>query len=665
MLPIGLSAISATGTNNMSAILNRQRLAKFYLCLIVTLGACAVLLSAYRVPLAKLDLQFGLLALLTVVVTSRVRIGIPRLTSEISVSDTLIFLILLLYGGEAAVLVATADALAQTSRFGKKLKTFLFNAAMLACATFLAGQVVGYSFRNVANLNYEVFSGNYLIMLCVMVMVQYVVNTGLAAAYSSLKSDQPLWQTWSRHYLWTSITYVAGASGAAITAKFINSVGFFTVLLTAPIIGIIYFTYRTYLKNVKTAELQAEQARNHVEELNRYIIQQERIQEQFSQVEKLSALGQLASGVAHDFNNSLASILGRSELMLKHTEDPKMKRGLEIIAKSARDGAKTVKRIQDFARQRSDHDFELVDVDQMLLDVSEITRPRWRDGAEAKNVHIQLELKNHSNAQVNGDVSELRDVLVNVIFNAVHAMPMGGNLTLSAEVVDDEVTLSVTDTGVGMPPDVRSRVFDPFFTTKGVEGMGLGLAVAYGVIRRHQGTFEVESELGKGSAFHIKLPVVAVGAGTHNNSKTGVSAAPLRRPNMTRILVVDDEEDVRNLLKEILEDADCEAVTASQGYDGLRLFDEGGFDAVFTDVGMPGMSGWELARAIRQRNSHVPLAIITGWGEAVSTSDKEEAQVDWVLSKPFSMAQIADIAHEVSRRREETMQTKTRLTLVA
>jgi signal transduction histidine kinase/CheY-like chemotaxis protein len=649
----------------MSTLINRERLATLYFWLIVTLGASAVLVSAYRLPLAKLDLQFALLTLLTVIVTSRVRIGIPRLTSEISVSDTLIFLILLLYGGEAAVLVATADALAQTSRFGKKLRTFLFNAGMLACATFLTGQVVHFAFLHVPNLNYEVFSGNYLIVLCLMVLVQYVVNTGLAAAYSSLKSEQPLWQTWSRHYLWTSITYVAGASGAAITAKFINSVGFFTVLLTAPIIGIIYFTYRTYLKNVKTAELQTEQARNHVEELNRYIAQQERIQEQFSQVEKLSALGQLASGVAHDFNNSLASILGRSELMMKHTDDPKIKRGLEIIAKSARDGAKTVKRIQDFARQRSEHDFELVEVDQMLLDVSEITRPRWRDGAEAKNVHIQLALDNHSNVQVSGDVSELRDVLVNVIFNAVHAMPMGGNLTLSAEVVDDQVVLSVIDTGVGMPPEVRSRVFDPFFTTKGVEGMGLGLAVAYGVIRRHQGTFEVESEVGKGSAFRITLPVAAASAGIHNNFKPGVASTPPRRTNMTRILVVDDEEEVRNLLRDILEDADCEAVTASQAYEGLKLFDEGGFDAVFTDLGMPGMSGWELARAIRQKNSEVPLAIITGWGEAVTPNDKEVAQVDWVLSKPFSMAQIGDIAQEISRRREATLHSSARLTLVA
>jgi CheY-like chemotaxis protein/anti-sigma regulatory factor (Ser/Thr protein kinase) len=350
---------------------------------------------------------------------------------------------------------------------------------------------------------------------------------------------------------------------------------------------------------------------------------------------------------------------------MKHTADPKIRRGLEIIAKSARDGAKTVKRIQDFARQRSEHDFELVEVDQMLLDVSEITRPRWRDGAEAKNVHIHLELQNHSNVQVSGDVSELRDVLVNVIFNAVHAMPMGGNLTLSAEVVADQVTISVSDTGVGMPAEVRSRVFDPFFTTKGVEGMGLGLAVAYGVIRRHQGTFEVESELGKGSAFRITLPVAAASAGVNNNFKPDVPVTSPRRNNMTRILVVDDEEDVRNLLKEILEDADCEAVIASQAYEGLKLFDEGGFDAVFTDVGMPGMSGWELARAIRQKNSQVPLAIITGWGETVTPSEKDVAQVDWVLSKPFTMAEIGDIALEVSRRREEKTQTRSQLTLVA
>jgi signal transduction histidine kinase/CheY-like chemotaxis protein len=648
----------------MSSNMARDRLAKVFLGGVLMAGVCAVIVSAYRLPVAKFDLQLGLLTLLTVTVTSRIRIGIPRLTSEIGVSDTLIFLILLLYGGEAAVLVATADALIQTSRYGRKLRTFLFNGAMLACSTFLSGEVVHYAFQHFPNLNYEVFTGNYLIMLCVMMLVQYVVNTGLAAIHSYLQTTETLLQTWSKYYLWASITYVAGASCAAITARFINSLGFFTVLVTTPIIAIIFLTYRTYLKNVKTAELQAEQARTHVEELNRYIAQQDRIQQQFSQVEKLSALGQLASGVAHDFNNSLASILGRSELMMKHSDDPKIRRGLEIIAKSARDGAKTVKRIQDFARQRSERDFELVDVDQMLLDVSEITRPRWRDGAEANNIYIQLDLNNHSLAKVNGDVSELRDVLVNLIFNALHAMPNGGNLALAAEIVNNEVILSVSDTGVGMSDEVRSRIFDPFFTTKGVEGMGLGLSVGYGVIRRHQGEFEVKSELGKGSEFRIKLPLAGITDGTQ--SKPEISEVKIvRRSNMTKILVVDDEEDVRNLLREILEDADCEAVTASHGYDGLKLFAEGQFDAVFTDLGMPGMSGWELARAIREKDSKVPLAIITGWGEAVTAAQKEGAEVNWVLSKPFSMAQIVDIAEEICRGREEMMKSKTRLTLVA
>jgi len=645
--------------------MSRQGLTKPYIWMVIAVGAAAFLFSAYRLPFARLDLRFGLLALTTILITSRISIQIPRLTSAITVSDTFIFLILLLYGGEAAVLVASMEALSSTSRISKKPRTLMFNAAQLACATFLTGQVGRFLFENLEVKTYETFSGNYLIVLCVMVLVQYIVNSGLAAVYEALKSNQPLWRTWSKHYLWTSITYVAGASGAAITAKFINSVGFFTILVTTPIIGIIYFTYRTYLKNIKTAEAQAEQARSHIEELNHYIAQQERIQEQFLQVEKLSALGQLASGVAHDFNNSLASILGRAELLIKHTEDPKMRRGLEIILKSAQDGAKTVKRIQDFARHRSEHDFELVSVDQMLLDVSEITRPRWKDGPEAKNVQIHLDLQNHSNAQISGDVSELRDVLVNLIFNAVDAMPMGGHLTLSAEVVDNQVTLSVIDTGIGMPPEVRSRVFDPFFTTKGVEGMGLGLAVSYGVIRRHQGTIAVDSEVGKGSAFRIKLPAAALDAHIKNNSKSGVTVAPLVRPNMTRILVVDDEEEVSMLLRDILEDSGFETVTANRGREGLRLFEEGSFDAVFTDIGMPGMSGWELARAIRERDSQVPLAIITGWGEAVSTIERETAQVDWVLSKPFSMARIAEIAQEVSRRREETIKKTQRLALVA
>ena len=628
--------------------------------LLGSLGLPIFIYAIVTVPLARLDWKFLLLAGITTILGSRVGVEIPRIGGRITVADTLIFLTMLSYGGEAAVILAAVETLLSSLRICRRPLLILFNTGMMACSTLITVQVVEAFFGPIFALHHG-GANRYLLAVSLMALVQYICNSGLVAAGAALKTDQPWWQTWKRYYLWTSMTYLAGASVAAVIARASGSVGILGILATTPVIAIVYFTYRTYLKNVKTAELQAEQAREHVAQLNTYIVQQERIQEQFSQVEKMSALGQLASGVAHDFNNSLASILGRAELLMKHSDDPKMKRGLEIIVKSARDGAKTVKRIQDFARQRSERDFELVDVDQMLLDVSEITRPRWRDGAEARNVQINLALRNNCGVYVHGDVSELRDVLVNVIFNAVHAMPMGGNLAISADVVESFVVLSVADTGVGMPAEVRSRVFDPFFTTKGVEGMGLGLAVAYGVVSRHQGAFEVESELGKGSVFSIKLPIAASAGGV--DERAGVPDTTLRRCNLIRILVVDDEDEVRNLLKEILEDADCEAVTAGEGYEGLRLFEEGGFDAVFTDLGMPGMSGWELARAIRQKNQHVPLAIITGWGEAVSTNEKDEAKVDWVLSKPFSMAQIAEIVKEVSRRKGPA--PKTHLTLVA
>jgi signal transduction histidine kinase/CheY-like chemotaxis protein len=451
--------------------------------------------------------------------------------------------------------------------------------------------------------------------------------------------------------LWTSITYVAGGSGAAVTAKLIMSQGFHSVLIAAPIIGIIYFTYRTYLKNLEAAKAQAEQARRHVEELNEYIRAQERIREQFSQVEKMSALGELASGVAHDFNNCLAGILGRAELMMRQTQDPKSLRGLEIIRKAAQDGAQTVKRIQDFARQRQDRDFQPVAIDQVLLDVSEMTRPRWKNYAEASGVHINLELKNDSGAFVMGDISELRDVLVNMIFNAVDAMPHGGTLTLAAEVVGELVEVSVTDTGLGMTPQVRSRVFNPFFTTRGVSGLGLGLAVSYGIVSRHNGAIQVESEVGKGTKFKIELPL-AQGLTKPRQSSSDVSNAKRARSKMIKILVVDDEERVRQLLCEILEESGYEVIMANNARDGLALFDQDDFDAVFTDIGMPGMNGWEFSRAIRERNRLIPLAVITGWGEIISETEKTSAGVDWVLTKPFSVDEILDVTEEVVRRKK-------------
>ncbi|HEV2914770.1 MAG TPA: HAMP domain-containing sensor histidine kinase, partial [Pyrinomonadaceae bacterium] len=435
----------------------RQRLNELYAGLFIALGIAVCLFSLFHLPTGQLDLRFLLLALVTISLSSHIVVQIPGITSQISVSDTFVFLTLLLYDGETAILLSAVEAFFTTLRFSKKPRILLFNSAVTACSTFLTVMVMRLFFGSIVALSHGEYSSQFITALGVMALVQYITNSGTVAIAVALKNNRPIWQTWARNYLWTSITYFAGASAAGLVAKLSGTVGLYALIVTTPIVAIVFFTYKTYLKNVESAAAQAAQAERHVAELNHYIAEQERISEQFSQLEKLSALGELASGVAHDFNNTLAGILGRAQLMMRTNDPEKIKRGLEIIIRSAEDGAKTVKRIQDFARQRRDHDFAPVNVDQLLQDVSEITRPRWKDRAEASNVHISLELQIRSNALVMGDDSELREVLVNMVFNAVDAMPSGGTLTLSAEEVEGSIEIAVADTGTGMSEEVRSR----------------------------------------------------------------------------------------------------------------------------------------------------------------------------------------------------------------
>jgi signal transduction histidine kinase/ActR/RegA family two-component response regulator len=641
----------------------------------VVAGACVVLYCAANLPLARLDLRLvPLVAVLLVV--SRFHIPIPRTSGVITFSDMFIFVAALLYGGEVAVLLAAAENFVGSrlgSRRGKRpfsLFTSLFNAANMACSTLVTVWVLRTLFGSVTGLTQGEFSARFVAALCVMGLVQYVANSAIAAVHTSLKADEPLWVTWRNKYLWTSITYFAGASAAGITVKLASVAGFYALVAAAPIVAIVYLTYRTYLENIEAmaeaakaeaaaearadaAATAAEQARRHVEELSHYIAEQERIREQYAQIEKLSALGELASGVAHDFNNTLAGILGRAQLLLSTKDPERVEAGLQLIIKTAKDGAKTIKRIQDFARQRRDHDFQPVSVDQLLLDVREITRPRWKSRAESEGVHITLELQLGSDeARVMGDESELREVLVNMVFNAVDAMPQGGTLTLSTREAASAVEIVVTDNGTGMSEEVRSRVFDPFFTTKGKAGMGLGLAVSYGIIRRHEGTVEVESEAGRGTTFRIRLPSAKPAAEPVAEAAPPALALVPQPTGAARILVVDDEEHVRELLKDILESEGYGVRTARDGREALALLREADFDGVFTDIGMKGMSGWELAHAVRERDAAMPLAVITGWGDAVSSGERGVARVDWVVTKPFDAAQILAIAREVARRAE-------------
>ena len=630
-----------------------------YIWTTVAAGGLIYFLAASRLNPKIIDLKLGVLVVITALLSSRITIKIPQFGSWISVSDTFIFLTLLLYGCEAAILMAATEAFLSSLRstYCRKPSTVLFNWACAAWAACVTSYTLTYFFGDPVALNAGPMSGGFITAVGFMALLQYAANSGIVAVLGALKADGAIWQTWKKHYLWTSITYFAGAASAAVIAKLMGQFGFYALIITFPIIAIVFFTYRTYLKNIEASANQAEQAERHVEELSHYIAEQERIREQFSQMEKLSALGELASGVAHDFNNTLAGILGRAQLILRTNDPEKIQRGLNIIIKTAEDGAKTVKRIQDFARQRRDHDFEPISIDQILFDVSEITRPRWKDRAEASNVQITVDLQIRSKAKVMGDESELREVLVNMVFNAVDAMPDGGNLTLAAEDLGETVVISVADTGTGMPSEVKSRIFDPFFTTKGKAGMGLGLAVSFGIIRRHEGSVEVESEVNAGTKFKIILPkaniseeaAVALEA-EHKTAETETINATPKPPfegPQPKILVVDDEDAVRELLRDLLEAEGCRVYLAPGGREALSLFAVQEFDGVFTDVGMPGMSGWELAHAIRERNETVPIAVITGWGEAVGSDEQKQARVNWVVTKPFRAERISELAQEI------------------
>jgi signal transduction histidine kinase/ActR/RegA family two-component response regulator len=373
--------------------------------------------------------------------------------------------------------------------------------------------------------------------------------------------------------------------------------------------------------------------------------------EQEIHAQKMTALGELSFGVAHNVNNTLTGILGRAQLILRNSNDPaKIEAGLELIIKSAEDGAHIIRRIQDFARQRPSREFEIISIAELLKDACEMTRPRWE--ARSEFAPIRFALHADCTAHVKGDPVELREVLVNMIYNAIDAMPYGGEVRLTTQENRDRVVVHITDTGTGMGPDVKQRLFDPFFTTKGKAGTGMGLAVSFGIIRRHEGSIEVDSEPGRGTTFKISLPkVTATPAQAEAAGPLDAVVSPSN--DKVRVLVVDDETHVREVLIEALEAEGCEVVSAQSGEIALALYDqyEGKFDAVFTDIGMPEMSGWELVTEIRDRSKTMPIAIISGWADAISVQTRNAVKADWVVAKPFDINKISDIAQEIAKRK--------------
>lgn len=366
------------------------------------------------------------------------------------------------------------------------------------------------------------------------------------------------------------------------------------------------------------------------------------IEQKFQQAEKIRALGEMSGGVAHNFNNVLSAILGRAQLLKINIKVPDILHGLEVIEKAALNGAATIKHIQEFTRVRTDQKFDTIDINETVRDSIKFTRTRWKDEANEKGLKINIKTYFNQEPQVVASASEMREVFTNLILNAIDAMPEGGNITIISDIVSDQVKITIQDEGTGMDEEILKRVFDPFFTTRGVKGAGLGLSVTYGIINRHNGEISIQSEPGVGTTITIDLPLSSVQMAT---SAPQVEIAPEAKEIETaKILVVDDDVEPRELLNDILELGGHTVLTADSGRNALNILDnEKDIHIIFTDLGMPEMSGWDLSKEIKARDSKSVVVMITGWGTQLDPERIASCGIDRVIAKPFQVDQINEL----------------------
>jgi PAS domain S-box-containing protein len=376
----------------------------------------------------------------------------------------------------------------------------------------------------------------------------------------------------------------------------------------------------------------------------RDVTEQRQAVQQAAQTEKLRALGQLASGVAHDFNNVLATILGRVQLLQRGTTDKTIADNLKIIQTAAEDAAATVRRIQTFARQSPATDFSPIELNVLLEDSIEFTRTRWKDEAQRRGINYTVDLICDEKIRVFGNASELREVFVNLIINALDAMPSGGKLKIKFAKVENAAILEFTDEGTGVAPEIGQRVFEPFFTTKGVNGTGLGLSVSYGIIKNHSGTITVKNNDGAaGATFVITLPIQY-----EQTAPPKSNDAPTQAKKDLTVLVVDDEDFVRETLVEMMAELVNEVVSVNSSHSALEQLEKRRFDVVFTDLSMPEMDGWELAKKIRRNWGATKTVLVTGYGKGIAKTSEMRELVHAIISKPFNFVELSQTLEKIT-----------------
>lgn len=353
--------------------------------------------------------------------------------------------------------------------------------------------------------------------------------------------------------------------------------------------------------------------------------------------ERLRALGELATGVAHNFNNLLSGILGHTQMLISKNPDTATCERLQIIEKLVLDGSEVVRRIQEFTRLRTTKDFTEVDVKDIINDVVKMTESKWSGGPNIPKITLRIDTDSMEVPLIEGNASELREVFISILFNAVDAMPKGGEFTIQTKTNGKDVFIYFIDTGEGMAEETKKRVFDPFFTTKGSKGTGLGMSVAYGIITRHNGHITIESELGIGTTVTVQLPV------SEKFIKEMDLKYHLKHEEKTKILLIEDHKITLDILAENLANLGHHIEKADSGMVGIKMFKDRKYDIVITDVGLCDISGWAVSKKIKEMSALVPIIFITGWANQLSQSQLKECGVDYILAKPFKIEEISSI----------------------
>jgi signal transduction histidine kinase/CheY-like chemotaxis protein len=377
-----------------------------------------------------------------------------------------------------------------------------------------------------------------------------------------------------------------------------------------------------------------------------------RTQQAAMQQERLRALGQMASGIAHDINNAISPVALYTESLLERETglSEQARSQLTTIQRAIDDVAQTVARMREFYRQReTETRLAAVDLSELVRQVLDLTRSRWNDLPQRRGVVIELKTDLAANLpQIMGSEHEIRDALTNLIFNAVDAMPEGGTLAIRTYAISGDgtrptVQLEVSDSGGGMDEETRRRCLEPFFTTKGDRGTGLGLPMVYGMAQRHGAQLEIDSSFGKGTTMRLRFPV-----GSERAEPTARILALPMAPRSMRLLVIDDDPLLLNSLRDSLEGDNHDVTAALGGQAGIDAFmkaqqDGEPFEVVITDLGMPYVDGRKVIESVRAASPKTPIILLTGWGQQPMADSETPLQVDHLLSKPPRMKELRDV----------------------